>query len=120
MSKCYRRRNRPRSKSDPYLLPHTKRFNRKLEMEHRPGTMNIFHMMHEKKEEKKEQTIIETRAHQDSVNFRYLFDDSDFEDDSFDVKYIVVVMLLFFFYNISVCCLQQYAISQYIDVINVM
>ena len=46
-TKCCRRKNRPRSKSDPNLLPNTKRFHRKLENEYRPGTMNIF-MMHRK------------------------------------------------------------------------
>ena len=82
-TKCERRKNRPRSKSDPNLLPNTKRFYRKLENEYRPGTMNIF-MMQSKK--KKDEKSYPTRSHQDSVAFRYIFDDSDFEDDSFDVK----------------------------------
>ena len=46
--------------------------------------MNIFLMNDKNKEEKQKE--YPTRAHQDSINFRYLFDDSDFEDESFDVK----------------------------------
>merc|ERR1712154_651515 len=44
LTKCSRRKMRMRSKSDPNLLPFTKRFHRKLEVEYRPNTMNIFNM----------------------------------------------------------------------------
>eukprot|EP01083_Nonionella_stella_P066755 176028_1 len=81
-AKCYRRKHRPRSKSDPTLLPFTTRFNRKLEVEYRPGTMNIFQMNTNKK--RKSTCQYPTRAHQDSIYFRYVFDDSDFEDDSLE------------------------------------
>lgn len=84
-TKCNRRRNRPRSKSDPDLLPQTRRFHRKLEYEYRPKTANIYtmRMSVQRKEETKQ---IETRSHADSRVFRYIFEDSDFEDDSYDVE----------------------------------
>lgn len=87
-TKCNRRKTRPRSKSDPNLLPNTKRFYRKLENEYRPGTMNIF-MMKSRKKEKEDAPSYPTMSHQDSVVFRYIFDDSDFEDDSFNVKLLL-------------------------------
>lgn len=80
-SKCVRRRYRPRSKSDPLMLPFTHRMYRTLECEYRPSTTNIFTLMFNDSIHM-HKNVIESRVHDESVDFRYLFNDSESDDES--------------------------------------